>query len=210
MKLRLFVLLASALFWAGNAHAEPSAAPPAAVPAAQPPVPTPPPAPAAQNPAPTARKEEESPSLTILQRVAAFANSRQRVAENTANLQAQIDTLRQDIADRDAVIGRQLAIITDQAEMLQQIGNWLVENGHSDPASIAANPAAAFADAVGQGVATAVRTIGVPVATIPTAPAPAAGGDGTLDEILEKIAACKDPKELGRLAALAQKLRSAN
>jgi hypothetical protein len=163
-----------------------------------------------QTPAPAARKEDEPPSLSILQRVAAFASGRQRAAENTASLQAEIDTLRQDIADRETVISRQLAIITDQTEMLQQIGNWLVENGHGDPAAIAANPAAAFSEAVGQGVATAVRTIGVPVATIPTAPAPAAGGDSSLDEVREKIAACKDPKELGRLAALALKLRSAN
>lgn len=210
MKIRLFVLLAAAFFLADHATAESDAPPP--TPAAQTPAPAPQPtpAPAAQTPAPVARKEDEPENLSILQRVAAFATSRQRVAENTVALQSQLDSLRQSLAERDATITALRATIAKQEGMLQEIGNWLVENGHSDPQAIAKNPAAAFKDAVGNGVAAAVRTIGVPAASVPTAPVPSAGSESKLDEIREQIAACKDPKELGRLAALAHKLRTAN
>jgi hypothetical protein len=210
MKPRLFALLAVAFFLAGNATAESEA--PQPTPAAQPaaPAPQPTPAPAAQTPAPIARREDEPDNLSILQRVAAFATSRKRAAENTAGLQSQLDSLRQSLTERDATITGLQATIAKQEGMLQEIGNWLVDNGHSDPSAIAANPAAAFGDAVGNGVAAAVRTIGVPAASVPTAPAPSAGAESKLDEIREQIAACKDPKELGRLAALAHKLRTAN
>ena len=206
----LLACLAAALALSGNVNAEPSAPP--SVPAAtvQHPAPTPAPAPAAQNPAPVARKEDEPANLTILQRVAAFASGRQRAAENVAGLQAQIDTLTQSIAARDAAIAQLQATISEQTGMLEQIGAWLVENGHSSPSSVAQNPAAAFGAAVGTGVAAAVRTIGIPAALVPTAPAPSSGADSKLDDIREQIANCKDPKELGRLAAEAKKLRTLN
>lgn len=210
MKIRLFVLLAAAFFLADHATAESEAPPP--TPAAQPASPAQPPAPApqpaSQTPAPVARREDEPENQTILQRVAAFATNRRRVAENQSTLQSQIDALKQSLAERDATITGLQATIAKQEGMLQEIGNWLVENGHSDPAAAASNPGAAFGNAVGNGVAAAVRTIGVPVAAVPTAPA--AAGQSKLEDVLEQIAACKDPKELGRLAALAQKLRSAN
>ena len=210
MKLRLFACLAAALFWSGNANAEPSAPPPVPAAAQQIPGPAPQPAPAAQNPAPVARKEDEPANLTILQRVAAFASGRQRAAENTASLQAQIDALTQSVDARDVTIAQLQAIVQEQTGMLEQIGSWLVENGHSDPSSVAENPAAAFGEAVATGVAAAVRTIGIPSASVPTAPAPSAGSENKLDEIREQMANCKDPKELGRLAAEAKKLRTLN
>jgi pyruvate/2-oxoglutarate dehydrogenase complex dihydrolipoamide acyltransferase (E2) component len=206
----LIACLAAALALSGNVNAEPSAPPPVPAATAQPPAPTPAPAPAAQTPAPTARKEDEPASLTILQRVAAFASGRQRAAENTASLQSQIETMTQSLSARDATISQLQATVTEQAEMLQQIGAWLVDNGHSDPASVAQNPATAFGEAVGTGVAAAVRTIGIPTAAVPTAPAQSSGPESKLDELREQIANTKDPKELGRLAAEAQKLRTAN
>lgn len=209
MKSRLFALAAAALFWSGPVYADPSAPITPGV-SAQTPAPPPPPAPGAQAPAPVARKEDEPVSLSILQRVAAFASGRQRAAENTAILQAQIETLTQSISDRDSTISQLQATVTEQTEMLQQIGAWLVDNGHSDPSAVAANPAVAFGDAVGTGVAAAVRTIGIPTAAVPTAPAQSSGPDNKLDELREQIANTKDPKELGRLAAEAKKLRSAN
>lgn len=217
----LLACLAAAFALSGNVNAEPSAPPP--VPAATlthaagtqgPPGPTGPVGPshpvAVQTPAPVARKEDEPASLTILQRVAAFASGRQRAAENTASLQAEIDSLTQSVATRDAAIAKLQATVQEQTEMLQQIGSWLVENGHSDPSSVAANPAAAFGEAVGTGVAAAVRTIGIPSGSVPTAPAPSAGTENKLEDICEQMANCKDSKELGRLAAKAKKLRSAN
>jgi hypothetical protein len=209
MKLRLFALAAAALFWSGPVYADPSA-PTVPEVSAQTPAPPPPTAPAAQTPAPVARREDEPVNLSILQRVAAFASGRQRAAENTASLQAQIDTLTQSLSARDATISQLQATVQDQTSMLEQIGAWLVENGHSDPSAVAANPAAAFGEAVGNSVAANVRQIGVPLAAVPTAPAPSSGPESKLDDIREKIAACKDPKELGRLAAEAQKLRTAN
>jgi hypothetical protein len=209
MKLRLFALAAAALFWSGPVYAD-SAAPPAWGFSAQTPAPAAPPAATAQTPAPVARKEDEPVNLSILQRVAAFASGRQRAAENTAILQAQIETLTQSISDRDSTISQLQATVTEQTEMLQQIGAWLVDNGHSDPSAVAANPAVAFGDAVGTGVAAAVRTIGIPTAAVPTAPAQSSGPDNKLDELREQIANTKDPKELGRLAAEAHKLRTAN
>jgi pyruvate/2-oxoglutarate dehydrogenase complex dihydrolipoamide acyltransferase (E2) component len=192
----LIACLAAALALSGNVNAEPSAPPPVPAATAQPPAPTPAPAPAAQAPAPTARKEDEPASLTILQRVAAFASGRQRAAENTASLQAQIDGLTQSVATRDATIDQLQATVQEQTEMLQQIGSWLVENGHSDPSSVAANPAAAFGEAVGTGVAAAVRTIGIPSASVPTAPAPSACGTSiTHAELEEQLAACKSIRE---------------
>ena len=119
-------------------------------------------------------------------------------------------SLTQSVATRDATIAQLQATVQEQKTMLEQIGSWLVENGHSDPSSVAANPAAAFGDAVGTGVAAAVRTIGIPSASVPTAPAPPAGSENKLDEIREQIANCKDPKQLGRLAAEAKKLRTLN
>jgi hypothetical protein len=208
MKSRLFAIFAAALFWAGPVYADP-AAPTVPGVSAQTPAPAAP-ATTAQTPAPVARKEDEPVNLSILQRVAAFATGRQRAAENTATLQSQIESLTQSVTERDATIAQLQATVTEQTGMLQEIGNWLVANGHSDPAAVAANPAAAFGDAVGTGVAAAVRTIGIPTASVPTAPAQSSGPESKLDEIREQIAACKDPKELGRLAAAAQKLRSAN
>lgn len=217
----LLACLASALALSGNINAEPSA-PPAVQTATLthaagtqgPPGPTGPVGPshpvAVQTPAPVARKEDEPPSLSILQRVAAFASGRQRAAENTASLQAQIDALTQSVATRDATIAQLQATVQEQTTMLEQIGAWLVDNGHSDPSSVAANTAAAFGEAVGTGVAAAVRTIGIPSAAVPTAPAPSAGAGSKLDEIREQMANTKDSKELGRLAAEASKLRSAN
>jgi hypothetical protein len=209
MKLRLLAILAAATLGASTAYADPSAPPTVPGISAQTPAPAAP-VTAAQTPAPTARKEDEPVNLTILQRVAAFATGRQRAAENTASLQDQVAALTQSVSERDATIAQLQSTITEQTGMLQQIGNWLVENGHSDPSTVAANPAAAFGDAVGTGVAAAVRTIGIPTAAVPTAPAQSAGQESKLDEIREQIAACKDPKELGRLAALAYKLRTAN
>lgn len=210
MKSRRLALLFAALLWSGNVHADPSTPPSVPGISAQTPAPAAPPVTASQTPAPVARKEDEPVNLSILQRVAAFATGRQRAAENTASLQSQIDALTQSVSERDATISQLQATVTEQNGMLQEIGNWLVANGHSDPSAVAANPAAAFGDAVGTGVAAAVRQIGVPVAAVPTAPAQSSGPESKLDEIREQIAACKDPKELGRLAAAAQKLRSAN
>jgi pyruvate/2-oxoglutarate dehydrogenase complex dihydrolipoamide acyltransferase (E2) component len=209
MKSRLFAILAAALFWSGPVHADPAAQIVPGV-SAQTPAPTAPPANGAQTPAPAARREDEPASLSILQRVAAFASGRQRAAENTASLQAKIDTLTQSLSARDATISQLQATISEQTGMLEQIGAWLVDNGHSDPSAVAANPAAAFGDAVGTGVAAAVRTIGIPTAAVPTAPAQSSGPENKLDEIREQIANTKDPKELGRLAAAAYKLRAAN
>ncbi len=209
MKLRLFALVAAAALWSGPVYADPSAPIVPGV-SAQTPAPNPPPAPGAQTPAPVARKEDEPVNLSILQRVAAFASGRQRAAENTATLQAQIETLTQSLSARDATIAQLQATVQDQTEMLQQIGAWLVDNGHSDPAAVATNPAAAFGDAVGTGVAAAVRTIGIPTAAVPTAPAQSSGPESKLDELREQIANAKDSKELGRLANEARKLRSAN
>jgi hypothetical protein len=209
MKSRLFAFVVAAALWSGPVYADP-AAPVVPGVSAQTPAPPPPTAPAAQTPAPVARREDEPVNLSILQRVAAFASGRQRAAENTASLQAQIDTLTQSLSARDATISQLHATITEQTEMLQQIGAWLVDNGHSDPSAVAANPAAAFGEAVGNSVAANVRQIGVPLAAVPTAPAQSSGPENKLDDIREKIAACKDPKELGRLAAEAQKLRTAN
>lgn len=209
MKSRRLAILLAALLWSSTAYADPSVPPPVPGISAQTPAPAAP-VTAAQTPAPVARKEDEPVNLSILQRVAAFATGRQRAAENTASLQAQIDALTQSVTERDATIAQLQATVTEQTGMLQEIGNWLVANGHSDPAAVAANPAAAFGDAVGTGVAAAVRTIGIPTAAVPTAPAQSSGPESKLDEIREQIAACKDPKELGRLAAAAQKLRFAN
>ena len=209
MKSRRLAILFAALLWSGNVHADPSAPPPVPGISAQTPAPADP-VTAAQTPAPVARKEDEPVNLSILQRVAAFATGRQRAAENTAGLQSQIAALTQSVSERDATIAQLQATVTEQTGMLQEIGNWLVANGHSDPAAVAANPAAAFGDAVGTGVAAAVRTIGIPTAAVPTAPAQSSGPESKLDEIREQIAACKDPKELGRLAAAAEKLRTAN
>lgn len=176
----LLACLAAALALSGNINAEPSA-PPAVQTATLthaagtqgPSGPTGPVGPshpvAVQTPAPVARKEDEP--LSILQRVAAFASGRQRAAENTASLQAEIDALTQSVATRDATIAQLQATITEQTGMLEQIGAWLVDNGHSDPSSVAQNPATAFGQAVGTGVAAAVRTIGIPSAAVPTAPA---------------------------------------
>lgn len=208
MKSRLFALVAAALLWAAPAYADTSAPPPDPGISAQTPAPAAPPVTAAQTPAPVARKEDGQVSLSALDHIAAFLSGKKRVAENTSSLQSQIEALTQSITERDATIAQLQATITQQTDMLQQISAWLTENGHSDPAAVAANPAAAFGDAVGTGVAAAVRTIGIPTASVPTAPAQSSGPESKLDEIREQIAACKDPKELGRLAAAAQKLRS--
>ena len=210
MKSRRLALLLAALLWSGNVHADPAAPPPVPGISAQTPAPATPPVTAAQTPAPAARKEDEPVNLSALDHIAAFLSGKKRVAENTSSLQSQIEALTQSITERDATIAQLQATITQQTDMLQQISAWLTENGHSDPAAVAANPAAAFGDAVGTGVAAAVRTIGIPTASVPTAPAQSSGPESKLDEIREQIAACKDPKELGRLAAAAQKLRFAN
>ena len=212
MKSRLFALVAAAALGSSTAYADPSAplAPVAPGVSVLTPAPAAPPVTAAQIPAPVARKEDEPVSLSPLDHIAAFLSGKKRAAENTSGLQSQIAALTQSLSERDATITQLQATITQQNDMLQQISAWLVENGHSDPAAVAANPAAAFGDAVGTGVAAAVRQIGVPVAAVPTAPAQSSGPESELDEIREQIAACKDPKELGRLAAAAQKLRTAN
>ena len=209
MKLRLFALIAAAALGASTAYADTSTPPPAPDISAQTPAPAAP-VTAAQTPAPVARKEDEPVNLSPLDHIAAFLSGKKRAAENTSSLQSQIAALTQSITERDATITQLQATITQQSDMLQQISAWLVENGHSDPAAVAANPAAAFGDAVGTGVAAAVRQIGVPVAAVPTAPAQSSGPESKLDEIREQIANTKDPKELGRLAAAAQKLRFAN
>lgn len=209
MKLRLFALAAAALFWSGPVYADP-AAPTVPGVSAQTPAPTPPPAPGAQTPAPVARKEDEPVSLSPFEHVAAFLSGKKRAAENTSNLQAQIDTLTQSLSARDATISKLQATITEQTGMLEQISAYLTESGLSDPSAVAANPAAAFGEAVGNSVAANVRQIGVPLAAVPTAPAQSSGPESKLDDIREQIANTKDPKELGRLAAEAHKLRTAN
>jgi hypothetical protein len=211
MKLHLLIALAAALFLSGTAHADPAAAPPPPGTTAQTPVPPPAPANASQTPPPAARKEDEPVNVSALQHVANFLSGRKRSADNASSLQAQVDTLTQNIAARDATIAQLQATITEQNGMLEQISAYLTESGLSDPAAVAANPASAFSTAVGTGVAAAVRTIGVPLANVPS-PAAASGSGATsqLDEIREQMANTKDPLERGKLAAQAKKLRSAN
>lgn len=199
MKLHLLIALAAALFLSGTAHADPTAAPPPLGPSAQTPVPPPAPANASQPPAPAARREEDPGNaappvnLSILQRVAAFATGRTRAAENNTSLQSQIQTLTQTLSARDATIAQLTAQLAEKTGMLQEIGNWIVENGHCDPAAAAANPAAAFGNAVSTGVAAAVRSIGVPLAAVPS---PAADGTRkTHAELEEELAKCKTTRE---------------
>jgi hypothetical protein len=152
-------------------------------------------------------------NVSALQHVANFLSGRKRSAENANSLQAQVDTLTQTIAARDATIAQLQATITEQNGMLEQISAYLTESGLSDPAAVAANPAAAFSNAVGTGVAAAVRTIGVPLANVPSPASASASGSGAtsqLDEIREQMANTKDPLERGKLAAQAKKLRFAN
>ncbi len=205
MKLHLLIALAAALFLSGNAHADPNAAPPPPGPSAQTTVPPPAPASASQTPSPVARREDDpansAPPVTlgILQRVAAFATGRTRAAENSAYLSGQVDALTQAITEREATIAQLNAQLAEQTDMLQQIGNWLVENGHSDPAAVAANPAAAFGNAVSTGVSAAVRTIGVPVAAVPS---PAADGTRmTHADLEDALAKCKTTREKQDLLA---------
>ena len=205
MKLHLLIALAAALCLSGTAHADPTAAPPPPGPSAQTPVPPTAPANASQTPAPVARREDEPANaappvnLGILQRVAAFATGRTRAAENSATLQSQIQTLTQAVSARDATIAQLTAQLAEKTGMLQEIGNWIVENGHSDPAAVAANPAAAFGAAVGTGVSAAVRTIGVPAATVPS---PAADATRiTTADLEDALAKCKTAREKQDLLA---------
>ena len=205
MKLHLLIALAAALFLSGTAHADPNAAPPPPGPSAQTPVPPPAPANTSQTPAPVARREDEPANtappvkIGILQQVAAFATGRTRAAENSATLQSQVQTLTQTLSARDATIAQLTAQLTEQTGMLQEIGNWIVENGHSDPAAVAANPAAAFGTAVSTGVSAAVRSIGVPTASVPS---PAADGTRVSHaELEDALAKCKTTREKQDLLA---------
>lgn len=199
MKLHLLIAFAAALFLSGTAHADPTAAPPTPGTTAQTPVPTPAPANASQTPPPAARKEDERVNVSALQHVANFLSGRKRSAENATSLQAQVDTLTQSLAARDATIAQLQATITEQNGMLEQISAYLTESGLSDPAAVAANPAAAFSNAVGTGVAAEVRKIGVPLSSVPS---PAADGTRlTHAELEESLAKCKTAKERQDLLA---------
>ena len=191
MKNFLAVFLAIfALSFSASAQ-DPVPAPPPAGPAASTPA-APAPAPAQgpeSTPAPAARKEEEG-EPGFLARIAAYASSKKQLATTIAGHEAELTNLRAAVADRDAtIVALQQEVATQRAD-LERIGAWLQSQGHG--ANAAANPAAAFEAAVSEGVGAAVRSLGVPAATIPAAPSSEAA---SLKELEEQLANCKSIRE---------------
>ena len=187
-----FLAAAAAIaFLIGNASAqEPIPAPPPGPAASTPAAPAPAPAQGPEStPAPAARKEEEG-EPGFLSRIAAYASSKKQLATTIAGHEAELNSLRAAVAERDATIAALQQEVTAQRADLERIGAWLQSQGHG--ANAAANPAAAFQAAVSEGVGAAVRSLGVPAATIPSAPSSEAA---SLKELEEQLANCKSIRE---------------
>ena len=187
-----FLAAAAAIaFLIGNASAqEPIPAPPPGPAASTPAAPAPAPAQGPEStPAPAARKEEEG-EPGFLSRIAAYASSKKQLATTIAGHEAELNSLRAAVAERDATIAALQQEVAAQRADLERIGAWLQSQGHG--ANAAANPAAAFEAAVSEGVGAAVRSLGVTAATIPAAPSSEAA---SLKELEEQLANCKSIRE---------------
>lgn len=190
----LLCALSVLLFTSPAARAEDSPPPPAGnvVTQTDPAAPTNPTNPAADSGTKTnARKEEDDETAGMLSRIKAYATGKTTLANNIAALEKKVATLTAQVKERDD----RIATLTSENEKMRgdlaAFADWLEANGHTTAKEAASDPAAAFQKAVGNGVATEVRKIGVPAATVKT---PAASkGEGGTDSLREAFRAETDP-----------------
>ncbi len=164
---------------------------------------------------PSPADESHEEDLGFIQRIAAFATPKVKLATANATLAARITALEAQLTERNEQIATLTAENDRQRADLARVGTWLVENGHAGTREAATDPAAAFVTAVGTNVAAAVRQIGVPAATLITQPASAgaAGNEDQLDTLIAEMNAERDPVKKGKICdkvtALRQQLSKA-
>ena len=209
--LKFLSAFAALALLSGTAFAQDPTVPPPAPsgPAASTPA-APAPAPAQgtdSTPAPAARREEET-QVSFLARIKAYATGKEQMANKITASEQELVSLRAAVSERDATIADLQSTVAAQRADLERIGAYLASIGSAETA--AQNPAAAFDAALGAGVAAAVQQIGIPAASVPQSAGGNVSKEDQLISIRERMAATKDSKELGRLAAEASKLRNLN
>lgn len=204
MRLHSHLLLAAALCFLPTAlRAEDTPAAPVAIHGNPPPAPAPPAADSGEKP--TARREDEDETAGMLARIKAYTTGKTKLANNITSLEKEIASLTNDLKERDKCI---TALTTENEKMradLAAFGEWLETNGHTTAKQAAADPATAFKKAVGDGVSTEVRKIGIPAALVKTNPA-ASAQPATLADLEDRLKDCKSPQERQELLAANKKL----
>lgn len=218
---RPLILLAAALAalcLTTPARADEPAAPPGAPAAVQPAAPVAPAAPQTPAPAPvktTARKEEdeEAAKAGLFARLRAYTKGTNALADQIATLQAENADLQARLTEFEN--GTTLKALQDENAAMKaditafmayaQTHGLIPETGAKPGTTANTAPQSPAGIAAGHAIAAAVTTqlqaLGIPLATLPPAAAPAAATTTEdLQALSDQLAAATDPAERGRLA----------